>query len=169
MVSTSEQSVENNFITIKSVISLRSPLQNSLCPFSPSHPQPRGPALLPQHSHALQHCSLHLFQFHLPNIQSSPELHLCLHICSYLLCSHPGLHPCPFPYQSDFTHTRLHGFSHALLHAHTSSLEPNHVPVEVSSKVALLGFSGARTRPFTGLQIPCMKNFPFLLSRGSRL
>lgn len=100
-------------------------------------------------------------QFHLPNFQSSPELHLCLHLCAYLLCSHPGLHPCPFPYQSDFTHTRLHGFSHALLHAHTGSLEPNHVPVEVSSKVVLLGFSGTRTRPLTLLQIPCMKNFPF--------
>lgn len=160
-VRTSKQSTENNFTAIKAVISLMSPFRDSPCPFLPSHPQPRGPALLSQPPHTLQHCSLHVSQFHLPNFQSSPELHLCLHLCAYLLCSHPGLHPCPFLYQSDFTRTRLHGFSHALLHAHTGPLEPNRVPVEGSSKVALLGFSGARNRPSAVLRIPCVKNFPF--------
>lgn len=49
--------------------------------------------------------SFFLSPFHLPNSQTSPELHLCLHLRAYLLCSHPGLHPCPFPYHPDFTHT----------------------------------------------------------------
>lgn len=105
------------------------------------------PLLLPQPRRALQHCSC-ISRFHLPNFQSSPELHLCLHLCAYLPRSHPGLHPCPFPYQSDFTHARLRCFSHALLHACTGSLEPRHVPVEVSSKIALLVFYGGQNQTF---------------------
>lgn len=105
------------------------------------------PSLLPQPRRALQHCSC-ISRFHLPNFQSSPELHLCLHLCAYLPRSHPGLHPCPFPYQSDFTHARLRCFSHALLHACTGSLEPRHVPVEVSSKIALLVFYGGQNQTF---------------------
>lgn len=105
------------------------------------------PSLLPQPRRALQHCSC-ISRFHLPNFQSSPELHLCLHLCAYLPRSHPGLHPCPFPYQSDFTLARLRCFSHALLHACTGSLEPRHVPVEVSSKIALLVFYGGQNQTF---------------------
>lgn len=65
-------------------------------------PAPPHPLWVAHHS---LHLSLSLSPFHLPNSQTSPELHLCLHLRAYLLCSHPGLHPCPFPYHPDFTHT----------------------------------------------------------------
>lgn len=83
----------NDFLTIKAEISPLSPSQDSPCPSSP----PVGCTSLP--------APLSLSPFHLPNSQTSPELHLCLHLRAYLLCSHPGLHPCPFPYHPDFTHT----------------------------------------------------------------
>lgn len=122
MVRTSKPSMENCFTTIKTLISPTAAFQDC--------PQHCPPAPISPYIAALL---LHLTQFHLPNFQCSPELHLCLHLGAYLL-SHPELHPCPFPYQSDFTHTRLHGFSQALLRACTGSLEPDHVPVEVRSK-----------------------------------
>lgn len=94
------QSRGKDFPTVKAVISPLSLSQDCPCPFLTPWPSLAvGCSAAPCTSLSL---SLH---FHLPNSQSSPELHLCLHLCAYLLCSHPGLHPCPFPYHPDFTHT----------------------------------------------------------------
>lgn len=72
---------------------------------------------------------------------------------SVLICSAPTLGCIPAPFLITLiSHTPLHGFSPALLQAHTGPLEPKHVPVPLQS--CLIGI-------FWAENLPCMKNVFF--------
>lgn len=72
---------------------------------------------------------------------------------SVLICSAPTLGCIPAPFLITLiSHTPLHGFSPALLQAHTGPLEPKHVRVPLQS--CLIGI-------FWAENLPCMKNVFF--------
>lgn len=123
------------------------------CDFSPAPSSPPGPAwpwvaaLLP----APLSLSLSIFTCPTPKaLQNSTSAYT-----SVLICSAPTLACIPAPFLITLiSHTPLHGFSPALLQAHTGPLEPEHVPVPLQS--CLIGI-------FWAENLLCMKNgFLFL-------
>lgn len=130
---TSTQSLGNDFLTIKAGVSALSPSQDS-------------PSLLVGCSTAP--CTSVSPHFTCPTpkaLQNSTSAHT-----SVLICSAPTLGCIPAPFLITLiSHTPLHGFSPALLQAHTGPLEPEHVPVPLQS--CLIGI-------FWAENLPCMKN-----------
>lgn len=138
---------------------VRASTQSMAMIFSPSRLRFRPclpPRTLPAPPHPLwvAHHSLHLsLSLHFTCPTPKPLQNSTSAYTSVLICSAPTLGCIPAPFLITLiSHTPLHGFSPALLQAHTGPLEPEHVPVPLQS--CLIGI-------FWAENLPCMKNVPF--------